>query len=180
MLLQTSFAISTDRLVHESRLTPVEISKNKRPSVSDRLKYNIKDDFRKAVEDSGLSGLQNDEGSKDKKFHKMLISYIDQKNFKKNAVIQILNKITGSVSEFSLRINKKFIYDDLYFSVSKCWQAPLDQMPESKILIKVSIVEDENKKAEKSIFYGWIFSSSPSVSGLEHPIYDITAINCHN
>jgi hypothetical protein len=41
-------------------------------------------------------------------------------------------------------------------------------------------IQSEEKLQEKRIFYGWMFSSSPSVSSLEHPIYDITALNCKN
>ena len=71
------------------------------------------------------------------------------------------------------------IFDNMYLKASKCWQAPLDQIPESKILINIEVIKDkENKEDTFSLFYGWLFASAPSASGLEHPIYDVTAIKC--
>jgi hypothetical protein len=28
------------------------------------------------------------------------------------------------------------------------------------------------------VFSGWMFSSSPAVSAMEHPVYDITLLSC--
>jgi len=28
------------------------------------------------------------------------------------------------------------------------------------------------------VFSGWMFSSSPAISALEHPVYDITLLAC--
>ena len=105
----------------------------------------------------------------------MLLSHVNQRNFKKKAIVQILNKITNSVYEYTIETNQEFAFDILQFEALKCWQSPADQVPESKILIKIYTVENKKKK---SLFYGWLFASSPSASGLEHPIYDITAIKC--
>jgi len=33
---------------------------------------------------------------------------------------------------------------------------------------------------EMPIFMGWMFASSPAISGLEHPVYDITVLSCNN
>ena len=40
------------------------------------------------------------------------------------------------------------------------------------------IVKD--KKMSDLVFEGWMFSSSPSLSSLEHPINDIWLLNCIN
>ncbi|MGB2533926.1 MAG: DUF2155 domain-containing protein [Candidatus Puniceispirillum sp.] len=32
--------------------------------------------------------------------------------------------------------------------------------------------------APKPVFAGWMFSSSPAVSAMEHPVYDITLLKC--
>jgi len=102
--------------------------------------------------------------------------------FTNYALVQILNKTTAKTSYNELKVNNKTNFGSLKIIPHKCWQSPLEQKPESKILLEVFEGKNEGKDkiTEKRIFYGWMFASSPSISGLEHPIYDITAINCFN
>jgi len=105
--------------------------------------------------------------------------------FSNIAQLQILNKTTAKTSLIEIRTGQEVEFGSITVAVRKCWQAPLDQKPESKILLEVSEVKNEKNGEEISkqktrIFYGWLFASSPSVSGLEHPIYDIVAMGCKN
>lgn len=96
------------------------------------------------------------------------------------ASIQILNKTTAKNSAIDLKIGQQTKVGTITIIARKCWQAPIEQKPETKILIEV--LEDKSLDKSESklnrIFYGWLFASSPSISGLEHPIYDIVAISC--
>jgi hypothetical protein len=92
------------------------------------------------------------------------------------AVVQILNKTTAKTVISELNLKRKADFSNLAIIAHRCWQAPLDQKPESKMLLEV--FETKPNQPEKRIFYGWMFASSPSISGLEHPVYDITALNC--
>jgi len=101
------------------------------------------------------------------------------------ATVQILNKTTAKNSMLDLRIGQKVNLGAITVKSHKCWMAPLDQKPETKILLEVfenknSQELDANPAESKRIFYGWLFASSPSLSGLEHPIYDIVSIACKN
>jgi len=107
-----------------------------------------------------------------------------QKNFN-IATVQILNKTTAKNSMLDLRVGQKINLGAITVKSHKCWMAPLDQKPETKILLEVfenknSQEIDANSLESKRIFYGWLFASSPSLSGLEHPIYDIVSITCKN
>jgi hypothetical protein len=123
--------------------------------------------------------------------------YLEEKadsiKFYNIATVQILNKTTAKNSMVDLRIAQKVNLGAITLKAHKCWTAPLDQKPETKILIEVfenknsqnfnqNIDEtNENQSSSpesKRIFYGWLFASSPSISGLEHPIYDIISIAC--
>ena len=106
----------------------------------------------------------------------------DISRFYNTAIVQALNKTTAKTSIIDLKVGEKISYGSLKIIAHKCWQSPLEQKPENKILLEVFEVKNENseKLQEKRIFYGWTFSSSPSISGLEHPIYDIIALNCKN
>jgi hypothetical protein len=106
----------------------------------------------------------------------------DISRFNNIAIVQALNKTTAKTSIIDLKVGEKISYGSLKIIAHKCWQSPLEQKPENKILLEIFEVKNENseKLQEKRIFYGWTFSSSPSISGLEHPIYDIIALNCKN
>lgn len=108
----------------------------------------------------------------------LTIGKIDSSRFSNVAIIQGLNKTTAKTSILEMKIEDKIHFGQISIIAHKCWQAPLDQKPESKILLEV--LERKNNEPEKRIFYGWMFASSPSISGLEHPIYDLTAIGCKN
>ena len=103
------------------------------------------------------------------------IKKTDLSRFYNIAVIQGLNKTTAKTSRLEMRIGDKINFGQIIIAAHKCWQSSLDQKPESKILLEVF---EQKEGAQKRIFYGWMFASSPSISGLEHPIYDLTAISC--
>jgi hypothetical protein len=104
----------------------------------------------------------------------------DNSRYGNYAVIQALNKTTAKTSYLELKVGEKFNFGSIRITPHKCWQSPLSKKPENKILLEISDVKNEgdDKQIEKRIFFGWMFSSSPSISGLEHPIYDVIAINC--
>jgi len=103
------------------------------------------------------------------------IDKTDLSRFYNIAVIQGLNKTTAKTSRLEMRIGDKINFGQITMVAHKCWQSSLDQKPESKILLEVF---EQKEGAQRRIFYGWMFASSPSISGLEHPIYDLTAISC--
>ena len=95
--------------------------------------------------------------------------------FSSSGNVQLLNKNTAKVEKIFLQLKKPIIISNLQITLHKCWQAPAYQKPESKMLLEVSEIYQDTKKP---IFFGWLFASSPSVSSLEHPIYDLVALNC--
>jgi len=116
------------------------------------------------------------------------VPYLDEVSespkFSPIATVQILNKTTAKNLMIDLKVGQKINLGAITIKAYKCWQAPLEQKPETKILLEVF----ENKTTDSNIdevknsriFYGWIFASSPSISGIQHPIYDIVAIACKN
>ena len=49
-----------------------------------------------------------------------------------------------------------------------------------KALFTLKEVLKEKAKEGKIIFSGWMFSSNPSLSAMEHPNYDIWLLECKN
>jgi hypothetical protein len=117
---------------------------------------------------------------------------IDPSHFYNTAIVQGLNKTTAKTSILEIKIGEKTRFGKIDIIAHRCWQAPLDQNPETKILLEIFEEKNEitnpeektetqiTKTKEVRIFYGWIFASTPSISGIEHPIYDLTALGCKN
>ncbi len=109
----------------------------------------------------------------------------DPARFGKIATLQILDKNTAKSLLIDFNVGVKKSFNNLDILVHKCWFSAPERRSENKILIEVfekkneenSSLDSENLKNNR-IFYGWLFSSSPSVSSLEHSVYDIVAIKC--
>lgn len=110
------------------------------------------------------------------------LSKIDQSRFMGIAELQGLNKVTAKTSVIEAKIEEPVKFGNLLIIAHKCWQAPINQRPDSKILLEIFEVKHDTNGSEikNRVFYGWLIASDPAVSALEHPIYDVTALNCKN
>ncbi len=107
--------------------------------------------------------------------------YVEEKpedSYKNSVTLQGLNKITTKVSTIDVKKNEIVKFGNLEISLLACWKAPSDEDPENKALLR--IWEQVPGEERKEIFHGWMFSSSPSISALEHAVYDVTVIECAN
>lgn len=100
-------------------------------------------------------------------------------NNKQYATIQILNKITAKTKYLDIKVNSEDNFGTIKIKALSCWKSSPYDLSENKILLEIS-EKKIGAKEYKTIFEGWMFSSSPAISTMEHPIYDVVAINCHN
>ncbi len=92
--------------------------------------------------------------------------------------LQTLDKITAHTSNFEAKIGDTIKFGSIYMKVQSCQKSsPMDD-PESAAFIQVWEF-DTGDKAEW-IFSGWMFASSPGLSSMNHPIYDVWIIDCVN
>ena len=106
---------------------------------------------------------------------------IDPTHFYNSTLLQLLDKSTATKKVVDLSIDNEIKFGNIMLKLHKCWQAPLSKIPESKALIEVNEKNNNSYSKEvKNIFLGWMFASSPSISSLQHPIYDITILKCIN
>ncbi len=92
------------------------------------------------------------------------------------AVLQGLNKITARVTQFDAPLGQAVTFGTLSVVVRDCEKsAPVDR-PENAAFIQIY----QNRPGEEKLrlFSGWMFSSSPALSALEHPVYDVTLLEC--
>lgn len=92
------------------------------------------------------------------------------------ALLQGLDKTSARVSKFEAPLNKAVRFGDLAIVVRDCEKNPPDQRPENAAFLEIS--ELRTGEPPKLIFSGWMFSSSPALSALENPIYDVNVLDC--
>ena len=96
---------------------------------------------------------------------------------KKYASFKLLNKTTDKVSTKDILVSSKISWETLNIEVLYCGSTPPTEIPEDYVLIDVyDIINNENI----NIYKGWMISSSPDVTPLENPIYDLWLVDCSN
>lgn len=93
------------------------------------------------------------------------------------ANFKLLDKISNKISEKNIAVNSSELIGTLNIKVYSCFSEPPDEIPENYVLIDV---KDNFKDKNISIYKGWMISSLPDVTPLEHPIYDLWLLGCSN
>jgi len=92
------------------------------------------------------------------------------------AILQGLKKVTAETSMLEAPIDTPVTFGGLTITVKKCVKSSPEERPENSALI---LIKDAKPGMEPAtVFSGWMFSSSPALSALEHPVYDITMLEC--
>ena len=92
------------------------------------------------------------------------------------AVIQGLDKITARVSRFDAAVGQKVTFGTLSIVVRDCEKSAPEERPENAAFVEIS--ESRPGEDKGRLFGGWMFSSSPALSALEHPVYDVNLLEC--
>ena len=92
--------------------------------------------------------------------------------------LKILDKISSKNTLVKLRNGELITFKDLSIKSLKCKNSEFDDDPEITAYIQVKDLTDENNN-EVFVFNGWMFSSSPSITPFDHPVYDVWLIKCY-
>lgn len=87
-----------------------------------------------------------------------------------------LDKITARVFQMEIGIGEIGVYETLEVEADACFASADTELPERAAFLKVS--EHRPNRAATDVFSGWMFASSPSVSAMEHPVYDLWVVDC--
>ena len=94
------------------------------------------------------------------------------------AILEGLNKTTGRIIKLEVTMGTSITWEKLEISPTRCLKAPPEQLPENATFLEIR--ETTRSPQSDPLFRGWMFSSSPSLSSLEHPIYDIIVLDCYS
>ena len=96
------------------------------------------------------------------------------------AELQLLDKITARISTKKVQVGGGTEFGTLELRVYHCAYRPQEEPPENAAFIVIYDNGYGDRKLQIALFSGWMFASSPAISGLEHPVYDVTLLSCHN
>ena len=92
--------------------------------------------------------------------------------------IKILDKISSKNILLKLKNGELKKFKDLSIKSLKCKNSEFDDNPEITAYIQVRDLTNKNND-EVFVFNGWMFSSSPSITPFDHPVYDVWLVRCY-
>ena len=97
------------------------------------------------------------------------------------AVLRGLDKITGHARDFNAPIGRAVRFGSLEIIARSCSRRPAEETPEVTIYVQIydhPAARRGETRPRREVFSGWLFASSPGISAVEHPVYDVWAIDC--
>ena len=92
--------------------------------------------------------------------------------------IKVLDKISSKNILIKLKNGEVKKYKDLMIKSMKCKNSEFDDNPEITAYLQVQDLTNKDND-DVYVFNGWMFSSSPSLTPFDHPVYDIWLVNCY-
>lgn len=92
------------------------------------------------------------------------------------AIMQAMDKVTGRVNKMTIPVKSKIAFGDFSLVLRACKKRPAEETPENFAFIDVT--DKSFGQEEYNIFRGWVLSSTPGISAIEHPIYDMWLLEC--
>ena len=93
-----------------------------------------------------------------------------------SVILRALDKVTARTQTFEVRTGQQFNFGALTIAVRTC-RARSELEPRDAAAF-LQIVEQKPGEPMTPRFSGWMFASSPSLSAMEHPVYDIWVVGC--
>lgn len=104
-------------------------------------------------------------------------SFLPDKNIPTNGVVlRGLDKDTARVYAIEARVGETVSFGLLKIKVHHCEMAPPEERPESTAFLTITQMKPDGD--ETPLFKGWMFASSPSLSALDHPTFDVWVKSC--
>ena len=96
------------------------------------------------------------------------------------ALLQGLDKVTARVSPIRAALGIPTYFGTLEIVARSCRETPPTEPPESAAFLEIRELPPASDASAPplDLFSGWMFASSPAVSALEHPVYDVWVVDC--
>lgn len=92
------------------------------------------------------------------------------------AILGWLDKVTANVETVEALVGRPVRIGTLEIIARACKKHRPEENPESAAFLDVW--ELKPGQPAQSLFRGWMFGSSPALSAMEHPVYDLWVLDC--
>ena len=89
------------------------------------------------------------------------------------AVLRGLDRIRSTVTDFDIAPGQTIEYERLKVTLETCKYPEGKEQVEGFAYLTISDIRQDG-----TVFEGWMFASSPALSALDHPRYDIWVLRC--
>lgn len=89
------------------------------------------------------------------------------------AKVQALDKVTAQTSTLTIKVGDSATFGSLTITAKACVTRPIDQPADAAAYLTVT-----DSHADSPGFNGWMLKDEPSISMMEHPIYDLRVVGC--
>ncbi len=96
--------------------------------------------------------------------------------------LRSIDKVTAQTSTFEASVGEIVQFGSIFIKAQACRVAPDIEEPEAAAFLQIweknkdqALVEDS---PSRWVFSGWMFASSPGLSAMDHPIYDVWVMGC--
>jgi len=96
-------------------------------------------------------------------------------------VLRALDKVTATTKDYTVKVGEALTYGALRVDVKHCETRPPEEVPETYAFLQIFETKLDGKGQageEEKAFSGWMMSSNPAISALDHPVYDIWVLGC--
>lgn len=90
-------------------------------------------------------------------------------------VLRGLDKATGRLSTMTVNVGERAQFGALDIYARVCYTHPPEETPENASFLEIV---EKKPEGQAKLFSGWMFSSSPALSAMEHPVYDVWVLKC--
>lgn len=97
------------------------------------------------------------------------------------ARLQALDKSTARTLTFDVEVGRTVQMGTLFIRAAACRASPPMAEPEAAAFVQVwerPPATGESEPEDRWVFSGWMFASSPAVSAMDHPVYDVWVVSC--
>lgn len=88
-------------------------------------------------------------------------------------IVRVLDKIDGTIADLDLDVGETREVGSLTVTLGDCRYPADNPAGDAFALVSIRTVADD-----VAIFEGWMVASSPALSAMDHPRYDVWALRC--
>ena len=89
-------------------------------------------------------------------------------------LVRVLDKLTGVISDFDLARGQSQTLGRLTVLLDDC-RYPTEDPPAESV---AHLIISDTSVTSGPVFAGWMIATSPALSALDHPRYDVWVLNC--